>query len=992
MCGCASLKKCSICGVKSATTSPRFDFENNCVCEKCYFVMCYSGSNTNDKRSKDLPDDCINLKDRGNRKRRKTYDPSPTTKSLYGAQYRLYLLDTILRDPFDYPLAQSAEPVPMRAEDTSEDKETNIVFKDNEIQKVLAYGVPFHDTVFDNADQEGSDLGQFMSRPVRIASFPWEVGVTFASFAIAPWSLFLANARIREKINTYKLLSGTLKIKLMLNGSPFHYGRVFVGLRPTQFTNNGFNGLPETTVTTRNYYVNNAPVSWTPQKNFYSQRPHVLLNPAKNIPQEIHWPFFSSTDFIEVNNTLDHARMGVLEIWELNQLQHANGAADPVVISIYAWMEDVKLTGITDVVAQSSRKKPKPKKTEQQKGNVDEYDGKGVVSYPASVVEGIASRLSDVPFIGKFAKATQIGAGAVKDIASMFGFSNPALLDKQCMMTQHQLGRMCQTSGNDPVIKLSLDPKNELTIDPSTVGIGGDDEMSFANIAQREGLIQTFAWTTEDTADHLWGCRVWPKLGPIQSVTGVTGSYWYAPCGFVAHPFEYWTGSLVFRVQVVCSAFHRGRLGIVYTPDINGLTGMSAGYDPVEHFSYIVDISQETDCSFEIKWAQPMSWACLNKYSGTGAADTVQGPNITMADPAAGLRIDNGRLDIYIITDLGAPITTSSVDVNIWLSAGDSFRVANPNSEFVAQTYSRDGGTFDLPNEIPTLQSGFPRAQSSSAYVAQAAEDDPDQTTAYVLNGVASGKDNSEMMNVYMGEDVRSIRSMIKRYCAHNIYTKLGDVAVGNLALVTITQPNFPTGRSGGPYGSSGTDQFSTFNRCWLTYLRYYAQAYVGFRGAIRWKAVRLGTFSTDFDLQCNRLVENDINLTVAKHDILYANTDQNQYIQFMDPTEPGNGGGQLSSSGMIVQPSTNSNAIAYEVPYYHPTRFADIHSDDVITDGFTFFNGMTQTHMITSSFANASTSDPLESAYLRTFCAAGEDASFFMFIGMPAIGAPIFS
>ena len=140
---------------------------------------------------------------------------------------------------------------------------------------------------------------------------------------------------------------------------------------------------------------------------------------------------------------------------------------------------------------------------------------------PATVLTGMATKLTDTPVIGKWARATAIGAGAVKNIASLFGFSNPAIIDKQCMMTQNQLGRMCQTSGEDPVVKLSLDPKNELCIDPGTVGLGSDDEMSFMNIAQREGLIYSFPWTTTgDQSDgHLFGTRVSPSVAPLVGIT-----------------------------------------------------------------------------------------------------------------------------------------------------------------------------------------------------------------------------------------------------------------------------------------------------------------------------------------------------------------------------------------------------------------------------------------------------------------------------------------
>jgi hypothetical protein len=44
------------------------------------------------------------------------------------------------------------------------------------------------------------------------------------------------------------------------------------------------------------------------------------------------------------------------------------------------------------------------------------------------------------------------------------------------------------------------------------------------------------------------------------------GSIRFAACGAAAMPFKYWSGSMKYRFQVVCSAFHRGRIAVVYDP------------------------------------------------------------------------------------------------------------------------------------------------------------------------------------------------------------------------------------------------------------------------------------------------------------------------------------------------------------------------------------------------------------------------------------------
>jgi hypothetical protein len=897
------------------------------------------------------------------------------------------------------PNAQSSEPIPMEKQDTSNEKEQNVVFQDDVPETVLGYGIQFQDSTFTRGYQEGAELGAFLKRPVQILSFVWDVGVTFTSFRFNPWSNFLNNSRVSEKLTTFKLLNATLHIKFMLNGSPFHYGRIFVGMRPTEETNNTVNFLPEDNVLLVNYVDPLGAASFTAQKTFYSQRPHVLLNPSKNIPQEIHWPFMRVTDYIDLREAEPGSDMGYLEIWELNQLRHANGATDSVTVVAYAWLDNVQLTGISPD-AQSGppiKRTPKNKRSNDQKLKLDEYEGTGVVSYPASIVQSISTRLVDVPVIGKFARATAIGANALGSVASLFGFSNPPILDKHNFMAQNQFGRMCQTSGDDTVIKLSFDPKHELTIDPSTVGLNNDDEMAFMNIAQREGLIYTFPWQTitANNVGHLFGCVVNPTVAPVSALNAtplVANHYWHTPVGGISVPFRFWTGSLVYRIQVVCSQMHRGRLGIVYSPTRDAVL-LTTTYDTLEHFHYIMDISKETDCSFEIKWAQPVAWADVVLPS-TLNADVCQGTNLAIGNTEFN---NNGRLDIYVVTELGAPITDSTVEVNVYLSAGDSFRLANPIDNMATYAFSEAGGTFDLGDVLPAAQCNdpIPFVQASgpmsldSAYATNICEDDPDHCDSYVLNGTTSGSDDSSLLNVYMGEDIRSIRALIKRYQGYYCMTDWGETpnAVGDVVCATVTLQNFPIGRSGGIYGSSGITELGDGN-VWMTYLRWFAQGYVGFRGSVRYKVYTTHAFPISQGLKVNRDKSYKRGIAIVR--TAYGGAGNNIGLtHFL----MGSGAldypasDRLTLNGVMVQPNISANCLQYELPWYHFSRYGEIHR----AVGGIFLKptpntGMYQNHSIQTEYIAESTNNAAyRHFYTRHYVAGGEDSAFFFFIGIPA-------
>jgi hypothetical protein len=905
----------------------------------------------------------------------------------YLVDYNGYV-DFIVSDEYE---SQSApvEPIPIKSEDTKQDTEQNVVFHDDLPQTVLAYGIKPSDDVYNHGMQSRSELANFLSRPVLLETYEWVPNDTFLSTRFSPWSVFLQNPSIQRKIRDYKLLRATMKIKVLLNGSPYHYGRLVVGMYPSRYSNNlGPTADPNSALATLNYLEAGLPITQKPTATLCTQRPKVFLNPSKNLPVEIHWPFFSATSWLEVNNIVDYLRMGYLEIWELNQLKVVNLSTTtaPLTIQFFGWLEDVELTGITDdFLTESSKpiKKQKKKKKSDVRidiKEVDEFQGDGVVSAPASAIAGIAARLTDVPVIGKFAKATQIGANSIAQIASLFGFSNPNLIDKQCVLNHLQLGRMPHTSGNDVCVKLSLDPKNELTIDPSSVGLSNEDEMSFAYVAKREALVCSFTWTTNKVprrigsdAGFLMRAAVHPMLAPI-TFEGVTPNIktWqsFTPVGYIAMPFEYWTGSLIFRVQVVCSQFHRGRLGILYTPDFTTYA-LPAGFGNFpQYYSHIMDISQETDASFQVNWAQAWDW---NEVRVQDPADGIL-PELLLGNLGNFTQdmrqYANGCFQIIVVNDLTLPgdETDQEVEINVYLSAGDDFRVASPSNK-MSQFFVTDDGYKDFPVEsYPFIAQG---SMSESAYGKQFQEDDPNQSDEYILNG-DTVQMSPHMMEVYMGEDVRSIRSMLKRYCEYLI---VSNIAVSNANYVVLQLSNLPTAPTPTniEYGSvTAIDgAFMSMANVPMTYFRYYYRAYIGFRGSIKYKVGLCNTGPSNIYLQANRRNRNIVQISADTFDMDGESVSARNAIIAANP-------GLLS--GGIVNPGAAGGGLAYELPFYERVRYIDLHLDES-TLGATPFGNQSK-HQITTYCC--APGDGFVNPQYFTYTACGEDAAFFFFIGVP--------
>lgn len=894
--------------------------------------------------------------------------------SLISFIYNLDVTSSAFRRPSS-PIAsaQSETVEEVAANDTSQEQEENIMFADAEQEVGLVVGNLNVDSTYNQGMQENASLATFMSRPVEIYRRTWAVGaVTPFADAINPWELFLNDPRVLNKLDTFKLLRATLKLKFQINGSPYHYGRVFIGCRPTKFDNNTTTDNINTVRTSTNYFDFLGVTQERFAKVMYSQRPHVFIDPATNQPMHIDWPYFAATNYLDLTDPDAIDRLGRLEIWEFNTLQHNNGATDPLTITAFAWLEDVELTGLTSqaiAVAQSDMKKSKSKKKKgkvmPESKNKDEYQQNGMISGPASAVADYANYFMEIPVIGDFARATHIASGAVADIARLFGFSRPAIIDDPCVLRPQTTSNMATFSGGDTLFKLAFDPKQELTIDPGSVGLPSDDQMAIGFIAKKEAYIGSFTWDSQDVTERrIFAILVHPMVRPIAEVTG-TDSYIYSqtPISMVTTPFSYWRGSLRYRFQIVASAFHRGRLAVVYDPGTPG-----TDFDLNNRYAVILDLAEAKDFTIEVKWSQ------MQAYCGTTLLPAT--PVFVKEFPAimANVPNSNGILNVYVMNELASSITTSSVEVNVFLSAGDDYQLQMPNDNIKLLSYSRN-----------TEPVGPPAFAQSEVITSQ--ENDPNQSSMTVINGGSHAMPDPRSNLVYFGEQVVSIRSLMKRYNFHRPLTNQG-LTADVLYSLAYNIFNFPVG-PGKTYGSSivsGTDTISglsTYNVVAMTHLRFFCQSYIGWRGSLRYKMINI---KGQGDSGLIKVTRSSRPITAETSAALILKTTGTSRLSLNQ--------GYLSSNansndleGTNINSALVNPTIEYELPMYHTFRYVEVNEPPNLVGAQDKYQGNYGGggHYVTMLARNTDTkSFPI----LESHVSIGEDFSFFFFIG----ASPIFT
>lgn len=630
-------------------------------------------------------------------------------------------------------------------------------------------GAPASPLDYELADaQTSAGLSDFLSRPVRISTITWSPSDPQGQLnaSIRPWYLFLNNAAIKSKLSNYAFIRGNLKLKVITNASPFLYGSMRLSYQP----------LPDFKAYT---VTSTVPSNLIP----LSQMPGVWVTPSHSEGAEFTCPFIYPRSFVRTQVANDVQSLGRLWTNIYNPLASANGATSSVSVQIYAWMEDVVLAGPSvGVVLQN-----------------DEY-GVGVVSAPASAVAAAARSMIKAPFIGRFAKATEIGASAVSNIAKLFGYTNvPVISDTQPMRVQ-PFPSLASAEIGYPHDKLALDAKNELSIDPSIAGLGGEDEMAISSFVQRESFLVGTSWSATQPIDTpLFTSVVLPQL------TYATGNVIdFTPMALAANMFRNWRGDIIFRFRFIATPFHKGRVRISYDPQAAAV--QTTGDTGPLVLNKIVDLGAETDVEFRVPYQQALPWCYTLASNTTTVYTTSTTPTLTLNET-----FHNGMISVKVLTALTGPTTTASVGMQVFVRGAENLEFSNPSS---------------APSDL-------------SPFALQSEEYYPSMTTVTDTMGTTE-ESSSHRALVNFGESIKSFRTLLRR---HNLLDTvyIDNPTASTVGTFRIDQTRFPAYYGYDPSGWNSAKGITApasdfpFNFVNVTPWHLLAPCFLMQRGSMNW-------------------------------------------------------------------------------------------------------------------------------------------------------------
>lgn len=787
-------------------------------------------------------------------------------------------------------------------------------------------------TVVGNSD---ATLGEFLSRPIWCSTTPWNHGSSlFIKFH--PHDKILENHRVKSKISFYSMIRFDICVKVLINGSKFHYGKLIVAFDPI----NKHSEMPHNFSTQHNAY----------DLIRYSQLPHVIVDATDSKGGVLCIPYFYAFPYVQLESFLS-GNLGTIYISSMTGLKNTSGFDSPIDVTVYAWAENVSLA--------------MPTNFEYQSGS--EY-GTGILSTPASTIASASGALSQVPVIGPYAKATSMVAGALGKVARLFGFSRPQIMTDTVLVKPVPSGNLANVDASEAVMKLSQDSKCEVSIDPRITGVTEGDNLSIVSYATRLSYIHTLNFEVDDGhGKYLGGISVGPYLMKKESHDE---SYHMTPACKVASCYEYWTGSIRFKILINKTAFHQGRIVAVYDP-----LGVVTEYTNSNIcYQRIIDIGKEDEVDMTIGWGNHRRFLSTHTSGGfptpddafdLGASDT----------PGTQIKSDknyNGYLSFYVVNGLINSATSASgstsgndygVNLLIFTAMCDDAKFAVPTTQVLDRFHYRpkmlDAQSGDLDN------AGEP-------------------IVAPIVGKMTPTDDKT--FDIYFGESSTSIRQLFKRY-VHTRTWKPDRQALSSTmdrgwSFQKLTQKDIPyfTGTyDPAQIGNRGLDivgmtESGTVKKAYVdlvttTYLQWFMPTFAAYRGSFRRKYMFVDSGDSTVGVIRGRRVP----ITTGFWENVVVNANINEAEKFAIDAYPAF---RESGNGTACTNTTINSVIEVELPFYSQRLFRSTRKINNKTLDCT-------THDVcVTQYSGKNTDNIDHETFMHEWVAAGEDFNLYFFVG----------
>lgn len=581
------------------------------------------------------------------------------------------------------------------------------------------------------------DIKSFLAKPIILQTGVISTTDTVSTFSAIPFmATYLTNVLVADKLRGYFGIRATIVIRVILNANRFQQGLYQFSWVPVGGQANG----------NQRTLFYDSHIATRVQR---SQLHRVELDVNCDTEGELVIPYSSSLNWVPLRVPAGSAgELGIFRVFPYVPLTAPTGSTTAS-FRIYAHLEDVELLGAA--VPQMGRKLSRVIKK-----NASEIEAKnaniGPVESAMAMGATISNALSVVPMLTPFAKPASWVFEAMSGLAASFGWSKPANLAPAARMVQNFAPYMGSVNNDDYALPLSLDVKNY--VEPLPLGITYSDEMDFSALCAIFSWKSTLSWSTSDSVGAtIFSYNITPTLGTL--VTGT--NYHFSPLALLANLFNYWRGGFIFKIKIVKTEFHSGRISLNFNP-VNSV-GSGGGFILASAPYLNRTIYDIRECN-QILYHVPYTSAL---------------PYLSTSDEF-GKSLNMGQLVVVVEDILTAPSAVSpTINLVVEICGDKDFEFAYPRE---IKWNPSIGAVPEMGDKL--IRNDCSLEETGSSLVAS------DQSLAAA--------------SMCMGERVRSLRSMVKTYnslnpltvpAAGNFWNILPFVAAGRFGGATPVEPAY---------------------------------------------------------------------------------------------------------------------------------------------------------------------------------------------------------
>lgn len=782
------------------------------------------------------------------------------------------------RDRKMRPVRPEAQAAPIQED--SVQKEENTTFNDQRetIQESGYLAGQINSTGTMSVAEDQWHVRNIMAKPLPFLQMNWstsdEVGKDLKQLLIPGDTLLSQHAALCQ---TFTFFRGHPRIRIQLNGTKFHNGRLLVVFVPRE---------------DRGYFDH----LLFDYNNMVSM-PHVMLDASFSNTGLLELPFVHGEMYFNTGKLRNWQTLGTLHFYVFNRLSAASTATQS--LSLTAWIsyencelhqpceshalylpKTAKLQRPFAQGAASSR--PRQRRwTSIKKWNSKERllfaELEDLMNDPIAlrnllrameVVERPAAQ-AEALLTAALPSVIQSVQNTVPKIGDVLGGNrntdkptDPIEIDRWVpnAVTSLNFG-----DGSDKSNRLGLQ-RVGFTAPSSDIISTTRDDMNLLELCKIPCRIRSEPWKSSQTATTEIMCvPVYPsycKNVTKGSGTGINTLYQWKPSmlAYISRAFRYWRGPINYKIQVIASMQHSGRLLVSYGATPSETTfSMAASLNTI-----IIDLQEKAEVEFTVDFMCEKPWLRSDMFVKNDEYEA------TTANQQS-----TGFVRVFVLNQLAHPDSVaSSVDINLFVSAGDGFELAVPTDLYLVDA---------IGSPVPA---GRPVAQSQATVTTRTDDNSMSLTKG---SGVAPASD------VTMGENCMDLKTLLRRYSL--AYTNTSTDAGSFLLSI----PNHPC--------LTGVDKIFDSNamQC-RTLLSHFSQMYAYWRGTLRYKMVFMNSAEVPRVIRV-------VHVPGVYKTAIWRKTSPPDHELWWQRA--------ITTIGTVVATTTIQNSVEFEIPFY--THFTQL-------------------------------------------------------------------